>query len=219
VVVVRTSYARGSRTGIQVLTLAALNMKGPIYMNLNDIYDTRYFRRSGVGYVIQPHAPFTDWMTMAGVKLTFGEVEVGVGGMLLIHHASGLYIPDTRNYQANVVVAGLRADSTNILRDSGILTLRGAYWDSASNASKDMDAQIVHRMLSTTPTSKLSFMFAGVEKAYLDSNGNLWIAGTLSVGDVEFRNGWRIVEDERYGLLLVSPSGRKYRFTLQEVVE
>ena len=55
--------------------------------------------------------------------------------------------------------------------------------------------------------------------ASLTVSGNATVKGTLSVGDIEFKNGWRIVEDERHGLLLISPSGRKYRFTLQEVVE
>jgi hypothetical protein len=175
----RTSYAMGSRTGVQALTLTALNMKGPIYMNFNDIYDTRYLRRTGVGYVIRPHAPFADWISMAGVALIYGEIEVGAGRTLLIHNAAGLYIPDTRNYQANVIVAGLRADSTNTLRGSGILTLRGAYWDSVAGTSKDRDAQIIHRMLSTTPTSEIAFQIAGSDKlcigdTYVDAKGLLF---------------------------------------------
>jgi len=167
----RTSYARGSRTGIQMLTLTALNMNGPIYMNLNDIYDARYLRRSGTGYMIMLHAPFADWITMAGVALASGEIEVGAGRMLLIHNAAGLYIPDTRNYQANVIVAGLKADSSNTLRDSGILSLRGAYWDSVAGASKDRDAQIFHRMLSTTPTSELVFQIAGTSYLRVGDRG------------------------------------------------
>ena len=41
---------------------------------------------------------------------------------------------------------------------------------------------------------------------------------TVSVGDLCFRNGWRITEDERYGLVLISPSGRKFKLML-EVIE
>lgn len=39
----------------------------------------------------------------------------------------------------------------------------------------------------------------------------------VSVGDVEFKNGWRMVEDDRYGVILVSPEGRRYRLCLEEV--
>jgi hypothetical protein len=40
---------------------------------------------------------------------------------------------------------------------------------------------------------------------------------TVSVGDLAFKNGWRITEGKD-GLILISPSGKKYRFML-EVVE
>jgi hypothetical protein len=52
----------------------------------------------------------------------------------------------------------------------------------------------------------------------LSVSGNATVKGVLSVGDIEFRNGWRIVEGEDE-LLLVSPSGKKYRFVLREVIE
>jgi len=39
----------------------------------------------------------------------------------------------------------------------------------------------------------------------------------VTLGDLKFENGWAIKEDERYGLVLVSPSGKKYRFVLEEV--
>ena len=41
---------------------------------------------------------------------------------------------------------------------------------------------------------------------------------TVSVGDLCFKNGWRITEDDKYGLVLISPSGRKFKLML-EVVE
>ena len=47
----------------------------------------------------------------------------------------------------------------------------------------------------------------------------VYASSLVRVGDLEFRNGWRIVEDSKYGLVLVSPSGKKYRFKLEEVVE
>jgi hypothetical protein len=39
---------------------------------------------------------------------------------------------------------------------------------------------------------------------------------TVSVGDLTFKNGWRITE-EHDGLILISPSGKKYRFMLEMV--
>jgi hypothetical protein len=127
-----------------------------------------------------------------------------------------------------IVAQPIDADSVNTLRNSPDILLRGKYW--TGTASANLDAEIRHVMLSTAPTSKLSFMFGGAEKAYLDNAGNMSVAGsatisgnatvkgTLSVGDLEFKNGWRIAEDERYGLVLISPSGRKFRLML-EVVE
>jgi len=47
----------------------------------------------------------------------------------------------------------------------------------------------------------------------------VYASSLVRVGDLEFRNGWRIVEDPKHGLVLVSPSGKKYRFKLEEVVE
>jgi hypothetical protein len=114
-------------------------------------------------------------------------------------------------------------------RNSHILAFWAGYWDGTKHVN--YEAAIQHVMLSTAPSSKLSFMFADSEKMSLDNAGNLSVAGnatisgnavvkgTLSVGDIEFKNGWRIVEDEKHGLLLVSPTGKRYRFVLQEVVE
>ena len=48
---------------------------------------------------------------------------------------------------------------------------------------------------------------------------NVYASSLVRVGDLEFRNGWRIVEDPKYGLVLVSPFGKKYKFKLEEVGE
>ncbi|MEM2373189.1 MAG: hypothetical protein QXI11_01975 [Thermoproteota archaeon] len=55
------------------------------------------------------------------------------------------------------------ADSTNTLRNSFNLVLRGAYW--SGSASVNRDAAVFHRMLSTTPTSEIVFQIAGVDMA------------------------------------------------------
>ncbi|MEM2449039.1 MAG: hypothetical protein QXT14_08855, partial [Candidatus Bathyarchaeia archaeon] len=63
------------------------------------------------------------------------------------------------------------ADSTNTLRNSFNLVLRGAYW--SGSASVNRDAVIFHRMLSTTPTSEIAFQIAGADKAVLRDDGRL----------------------------------------------
>ena len=47
--------------------------------------------------------------------------------------------------------------------------------------------------------------------------GDITVINTISVGDVVFRNGWVLTEDDEHGLILISPEGRKYRMVLEEV--
>jgi hypothetical protein len=154
-----------------------------------------------------------------------GPDPIKVLGSITVDTISSTLLPPDTVF---ILAEPVDANPGNELRNSPSIVLRGKYWTGA--ASANLDAEIKHVMLSKA-YSKLSFIFAGAEKAYIDNAGNLSIAGsatisgnvtvggTLSVGDVEFRNGWRIVENERYGLVLVSPSGRKYRFVLEEVSE
>jgi len=59
----------------------------------------------------------------------------------------------------------------------------------------------------------------------IDMRGhNIEDAGTgyftiVTVGDLEFRNNWSIEENKKYGLVIVDPKGRKYKFVLEEVEE
>ncbi|MEM2590870.1 MAG: hypothetical protein QXE63_06460, partial [Zestosphaera sp.] len=57
------------------------------------------------------------------------------------------------------------ADSTNTLRNSFNLVLRGAYWTGSASANRD--AAIFHRMLSTAPRSEIVFQIAGIDLAML----------------------------------------------------
>jgi len=50
-----------------------------------------------------------------------------------------------------------------------------------------------------------------------DSRINEVCTNVLRVGDIELSNGWKIVEDDKYGLILVSPRGKRYRILLEEV--
>ena len=47
--------------------------------------------------------------------------------------------------------------------------------------------------------------------------GDITVINTISVGDIIFKNGWLLTEDERYVLVLISPEGKKYKLTLEEV--
>lgn len=40
---------------------------------------------------------------------------------------------------------------------------------------------------------------------------NLVRAQTVSSGDLQFDNGWRLTEDDDYGVCLISPEDKKYR--------
>lgn len=44
-----------------------------------------------------------------------------------------------------------------------------------------------------------------------DHSGETLNPAVVNVGDIGFKNGYRMTEDEKYGVVLVSPSGRKYR--------
>jgi len=46
---------------------------------------------------------------------------------------------------------------------------------------------------------------------------NIYASNIVQVGDLVFKNGWRISEHEKYGLVLVSPDGKMYKIQLVEV--
>ena len=48
---------------------------------------------------------------------------------------------------------------------------------------------------------------------------NVYASSLVRVGDIELANGWKITEDDKYGIVLLSPNGKKYRFKLEEVKE
>jgi hypothetical protein len=63
------------------------------------------------------------------------------------------------------------ASSSQTLVDSLILTLTARYWDPVAGASKDRDAAIFHRMLSTTPTSEIVLQIAGIDYMRVGDRG------------------------------------------------
>jgi hypothetical protein len=92
------------------------------------------------------------------------------------------------------------------------------------NASQMTGGVLALDRIPTIPYTKTDFADQSLKTtdsptfASVTILGNATVKGVLSVGDLEFKNGWRIAEDERYGLVLISPSGRKLRLML-EVVE
>jgi len=68
---------------------------------------------------------------------------------------------------------GKSDDATDVetLKDSPSATFRGAYWDAVAAASVDRDASILHRMLSTTPTSEIAFQIAGADVGKFRDDG------------------------------------------------
>jgi hypothetical protein len=78
-----------------------------------------------------------------------------------------------------IVAEPVDASSTNPLVSSPDIVLRAKYW--ADGVSAIVDAEIRHTILSAL-TSKLSFMFNGSEKAYIDSAGNLSVSGLQVLG-------------------------------------
>jgi len=46
---------------------------------------------------------------------------------------------------------------------------------------------------------------------------NLYASSLVQVGDLAFKNKWRFTEDDKHGLILISPEGKKYRLKLEEI--
>ena len=48
---------------------------------------------------------------------------------------------------------------------------------------------------------------------------NVYASAKVKVGDLEFENKWKFTEHPKYGIVLVSPKGKKYRLVLEEIAE
>jgi hypothetical protein len=80
------------------------------------------------------------------------------------------------------------------------------------NASQMTSGVLALDRIPTIPYTKTDFADQALKTT---SSVNF---ATVSVGDLTFKNGWRITE-ENDGLILISPSGKKFKFVLHEVVE
>jgi len=79
-------------------------------------------------------------------------------------------------YLASKVVA----NATTTLVNSPSKIFRGSYWDGV--AAVDYDATILHRLLSTTPTSELAFQIAGTDVGKF-RNDQVFVLKRVDVGD------------------------------------
>lgn len=83
------------------------------------------------------------------------------------------------------------ADSTNTLVDSPYILQYAHYWDGTASVARA--ATILHRMLSTAPTSEIAFRIAGSDYVTIGDNGvyikrqNGWEALRIDVGTVDSR--------------------------------
>ncbi len=134
------------------------------------------------------------------------------------------------------------ADSTNTIRDSPYLSLVASYWNGTQSVNRY--SYIIHRMISTAPSSELVFQIAGVDYLRVGDNGiiahrdilpnadaainigsdtlriNNVRAVTVTTGDLVLKNDktrWRIVEEPDGLYAINEDTGKRYRIMLQEV--
>ena len=125
---------------------------------------------------------------LSGALVVAGDANVGslqVGGTTVID--SGRNVVNIVSVNSSLLTPGqvfllaqpVDADSTDTLRSSPNIVLRAKYW--TGTASANFDVTIRHVIVSTEPLSKLSFVFGGVERAFIVSDGSMNI-GSLLVG-------------------------------------
>ena len=136
----------------------------------------------------------------------------------------------------------LDANSTDTLRNSPSLVFYGKYWDGTSSVIRY--ATVLHRLLSTTPTSEIAFQIAGSDYFRIGDEGVVshqdvvpdadntrtlgrdtlrWAnvyAVTTTIGDLvlEGRDAkWRLFEREDGLYVKNEKTGKLYRIKLEEV--
>jgi hypothetical protein len=198
---VRTSYARGSRTGIQEITVNRVTLVNPVGQPLITARTSATATRNIVFCDVDNRLNVGTGAGTGTLRLLAGLLEFyGLSGNVFQpvtpgRHALGassnpwgelwVGMKDWGDRVGGIFAVPYPADSANTLRDSPPITLRGRYWDSAAGVSRDRDAQIIHRMLSTTPTSEVVLRIAGADKlgvgdTYIDAKGQLLRNARLS---------------------------------------
>jgi hypothetical protein len=141
-------------------------------MNTEDVLEAGV--SDGVFILVRPRDPrFADIASFMDVVLSWGygftsgrfnspDKEIGYGATR--DTFSSLFLTTTAR-----IWNRSPASSTSPLVDSGTFVLKGSFWDGV--ASRDRDASILHRMLSTTPTSEIAFQIAGVDYMRVGDRG------------------------------------------------
>lgn len=105
------------------------------------------------------------------------EARTGIGLSpgphgIIFHRLTRFVLNSVRDVDfTEMALFPLRATSTVTLRNSPLTKLIGSYWDAVAEASKDRDAVLFHRMLSTAPTSEFAFQIAGADYLRVGDGG------------------------------------------------
>jgi len=93
------------------------------------------------------------------------------------------------------------------------------------DTDKDWNGKKIYNVIidqlvgSMTPSSDSAFDIGSTTYRWRNVRAvNVYASSLVQVGDLVFANGWRFVEDEMHGIILISPDGRKYRLRLEEVL-
>lgn len=70
---------------------------------------------------------------------------------------------------------------------------------------------------TTFPPSSHTHVKADITDFAHNHSGETLSPAVLNVGDINFSNGWTLTENDEYGLILVSPKGRRFRLVLREI--
>jgi len=92
------------------------------------------------------------------------------------------------------------------VKDAAITDVKVASGISEAKMSWDTAAGHIHDGVSARRTWDQS----------LNTTDNVTFA-QVTIGDIIFKTGWRLTEHPIYGVVLISPSGHKFRLRLDEI--
>jgi len=149
-----------------------------------------------------------DYIT--STKALWGDVGVVAGKILFGDYSSGATF-DVNLYrsEANVLKTDDKFDAS-ALRISGteVITSGRVLQNIASVAQ------------SLLPSSDNAYDLGSSSYRWANVYGvNIYASAKVRVGDLEFENKWKFTEHPKYGIVLVSPKGKKYRLVLEEIAE
>lgn len=115
------------------------------------------------------------WLRLEGTGLYVTGGNVAISGNFELVGASSFFYNSSASPLIMSDPEGTRIDaaaatSGTTTQDSYPLTLRGTYWN--GSASTAYDAEIVHDITGTGPASKLSLRIGGVERFYVEHDGD-----------------------------------------------